>query len=600
MAVASSCLRTSRKLLVETRSVQLVDLHTSASFDHGRHVALLGKIANSTTRTRRSLYTAEWTSILSQKITETYMGCSEPCFPASASSSSTRALLISGRRNSDPPSKGGISARRGFASSSSSAGWIPSFQWRSNSSASAATPANNSNGFVPEHTAAAPTPGAADIVSASPATASATTSTTTPTWASEPSVSAATTAPTQASSPVAEAINTSADAASSTTAQTFYLPGDSHIFSGTLDLTSLAGAWGPHPIQRLQSMFLHLHESFPLIAPTTGLPWYILIPTVTIGLRMLLFWFQVRANANAARLAIIQPDMLAGMEKVKQAKARNDMTGVQAAQMETAALMKKHKVNPIKNLVFPLAQGTVFMVMFFALKGLADAGLPSMAQEGFGWVQDLTQRDPTWALPIASSALTLATLELGVDKTTTVQTTTTKNMKMAFRFLLVISIPFIAYFPAALLLFWCTNNSISLLQSQILKLEPVRAFFNIPTPPPKALPGQKGYIKEPSFSEAFKNMQTATKEMSEQAAEKSRAQKELKNKDGQKFARAEMYVPTNHNNKIGQVEEVARTLTPDGAVKGAKGVIRADSPIDLQDEKIRRVQAARERRQKRK
>ncbi|SCZ94395.1 BZ3500_MvSof-1268-A1-R1_Chr12-2g03870 [Microbotryum saponariae] len=512
-------------------------------------------------------------------------------FSASASSSSTRALVTSGRRNWDPLSKAGISARRGFASSSISAGWIPSFQWRSNPAATEVTSASNGTGFVPEHSAAAPTPGAADIVTPSPATPS----TTTP---AEPSVSAAATAPPQTSSTAAEAVNTSADAAATATEPTFYLPGDSHIFSGTLDLTSLAGAWGPHPIQRLQSMFLHLHESFPLIAPTTGLPWYILIPTVTIGLRMLLFWFQVRANANAARLAIIQPQMLAGMEKVKQAKARNDMTSAQAAQMETAALMKRHKVNPIKNLVFPLAQGTVFMVMFFALKGLANAGLPSMAQEGFGWVQDLTQRDPTWVLPIASSALTLATLELGVDKTTTVQTTTTKNMKMAFRFLLVISIPFIGYFPAALLLFWCTNNSISLLQSQILKLEPVRAFFNIPTPPPKALPGQKGYIKEPSFSEAFKNMQTATKEMSEQAAEKSRAQKEIKNKDGQQLARAEMYVPTNHSSKIGKVEEVARSLTPDGALKGAKGVIRAESPIDLQDEKIRRVQAARERRHK--
>lgn len=161
---------------------------------------------------------------------------------------------------------------------------------------------------------------------------------------------------------------------------------------------------------RLQSLFLNLHESFPLMS--TGLPWYILIPTVTICLRVLLFGFQVRAQSNAARMAIIQPQMLAGMEKLKAAKGRKDAMGAQAAQMETQELMQKHNVNPIRNLAFPLAQATVFMTMFFAIKGLASAGIPSFETEGLWWVQDLAKADPYWALPIASTALTLATLEV--------------------------------------------------------------------------------------------------------------------------------------------------------------------------------------------
>lgn len=162
---------------------------------------------------------------------------------------------------------------------------------------------------------------------------------------------------------------------------------------------------------RLQSLFLNLHESFPILG-SPGLPWYILIPTVTLLLRFLLFGFQVRAQANSARMALIQPQMLQGMEKLKAAKSRGDFTGAQAASLETQALMRKHNVNPIRNLVFPLAQATVFMTMFFALKGLANAGIPSMMTEGMGWVPDLTQRDPYWALPVASTALTLATLEV--------------------------------------------------------------------------------------------------------------------------------------------------------------------------------------------
>ena len=180
--------------------------------------------------------------------------------------------------------------------------------------------------------------------------------------------------------------------------------------SGTLDLSSLPGSWGFHPIMRMQSMFLHLHESFPLLG--YGLPWYILIPTVTICLRLLLFTFQVRAQSNAARMAIIQPQMLAGMEKLKAAKARGDFMGAQTAQIETQTLMRDNNVNPIKNLAFPLAQATVFMTMFFALKGLAGAEIPSMTTEGLAWMENLTLPDPYWVLPVASTALTLATLEV--------------------------------------------------------------------------------------------------------------------------------------------------------------------------------------------
>lgn len=162
-------------------------------------------------------------------------------------------------------------------------------------------------------------------------------------------------------------------------------------------------------------MFLNLHDSFPLLSPETGLPWYILIPTVTLLLRLILFNFQVRANANAARMARIQPQMLEGMNKLKAAKARGDFTGAMAAQMETQQLMQKNNVNPIRNLAFPLAQATVFMTMFFALRGLSGSGLESLTTEGLGWVTDLSKADPYWILPLASTGLTLATLEVGLS-----------------------------------------------------------------------------------------------------------------------------------------------------------------------------------------
>ncbi|KAK4046843.1 hypothetical protein OIO90_006419 [Microbotryomycetes sp. JL221] len=484
---------------------------------------------------------------------------------------------------------------RSFASSTISQGWIPSFQWGQKHQVATihddktlthdeATSATDSTPITTEVVSPAPPPPAPPVPSVTPTSSSSAVESTSDLVAAQTTESASSTA-------------------------THTLAG-TDIFSGTLDLTSLAGSWGLHPIMRLQSMFLKLHESFPILSPG-GMPWYVLIPTVTIGLRILLFYFQVRAQANAARMARIQPQMLAGMEKVKQAKARQDPAGAQAAQMEVAQLMQTNKVNPLKNLVFPLAQASVFMCMFFAIRGLTGADIPSLMNEGAGWVQDLTKPDPYWALPLASTGLTLATLEFGVDSTTQVQTTTTKNMKLFFRVMLVVALPFIAYFPAALLLYWVSNNSISLLQSLVLKQPAVRSLFGIPHVPPKPQPGDANYVAEPSFTDAFKNMQMGAVEKWEETkdkAEKQRLQKEMFNK--QTIKRIEMYEPQSSGQ--GRIARVVRNTakqqgvgslleddsTQIDAAKSGAQTSTIQAVEDKEADKLKRLAAARARRRR--
>ncbi|KAM0786262.1 hypothetical protein ACM66B_007061 [Microbotryomycetes sp. NB124-2] len=487
---------------------------------------------------------------------------------------------------------------RTFATTRTVSGWIPSFQLGRKHDVATIYDDHNAvmkDDAVSSATAVEQTP--SEIVSASPP----------PPAPPVPSTAPVTSLP--AVEPTADLAAATATQVSDAGVATHTLPG-TDIFSGTLDLTSLAGSWGLHPIMRLQSMFLKFHESFPILSPG-GMPWYILIPTVTLALRVVLFYFQVRAQANAARMAKIQPQMLAGMEKVKAAKARQDPAGAQAAQMEVAQLMQTNKVNPIKNLVFPLAQASVFMCMFFAIRGLTNADIPSLMNEGVAWVQDLTKPDPYWALPLASTALTLATLEFGVDSTTQVQTTTTKNMKLFFRVMLVVALPFIAYFPAALLLYWVSNNTISLLQSLFLKQPVVRSFFNIPHVPPKPQPGDPNYVVEPSFTDAFKNMQSGAMEKwqeTKEKAEKERLQKEKFEK--QSVQRVQVYEPKQAGQ--GRISRIVKQ-SADGQGVGslledASGVAPAQSGQttstieavneDKEAEKLRRVQAARARRRR--
>ncbi|GAA5867485.1 hypothetical protein JCM8547_007520 [Rhodosporidiobolus lusitaniae] len=465
---------------------------------------------------------------------------------------------------------------RGFASSAQAAGWLG---WGKEKAAEAKDKAVEAK--EPVEDKAASSSSSPESVVAAPAP--------------EPPIVSTAPADLATSTAVSPASVDAAGAAATPVAEGHFYDG---IFSGSLDITSLAGAWGPHPIMRLQSLFLHLHESFPLLGH--GLTWAVLIPTVTIMLRLLLFPFQARANANAARMAIIQPEMLKGMNKLKEAKARGDQMAMQAAQIETQQLMRKHNVNPIKNLAFPLAQAAVFTCMFFALRGLANAGLPSMMNEGFGWVQDLTARDPYWVLPITSTSLTLATLETGVDSSTQVQTTTTKNMKTIFRGLLVVSLPFIAYFPAALLLYWTTNNFLSLVQTQILKLSAVRSLLNIPTPPPKPQPGDANYVPEPSFTEAFKNMQSGALEKWEETAQNAAKQKALNEKFERKGkVEAEVYTPRKQvAGGRRAVSQAAQELLDQ--VDARSRVIEAQPAGEQEQERMRRVAEARRRRLNRK
>lgn len=104
----------------------------------------------------------------------------------------------------------------------------------------------------------------------------------------------------------------------------------------------------------------------------------------------------------------------------------------------------------------------------------------------------------------------------------------TKTMKGSFRVLMILGLFVIKDFSAAILLYWTTNNLISLIQTLTLKVPFVRTLLNIPTPPPKPQPGDKDYVKEPTFAEAFRNMQTSAMEKVDRTRDESYKLQKLK------------------------------------------------------------------------
>lgn len=149
---------------------------------------------------------------------------------------------------------------------------------------------------------------------------------------------------------------------------------------------------------------------------TTGLPWYLTIAAVVVGIRILLLPIMVNGIANNARLAHIQPMMMANIQKIKKAKMENNVLEAQRLQIETKNLMVDNNCSPWRGLIPPLAQMPLFICFFFALRGMANSGLPDLKTGGAAWFMDLSAADPYYVLPGLSTLATFAVLQVRLPR----------------------------------------------------------------------------------------------------------------------------------------------------------------------------------------
>ena len=99
-----------------------------------------------------------------------------------------------------------------------------------------------------------------------------------------------------------------------------------------------------------------------------------------------------------------------------------------------------------------MCNSAVMCSMFFALKGMTEAPVPSMATEGALWFMDLTTNDPLFLLPILTSVSTLINLKLGADGIDmNRQPKFMKNLMFSLPFL---ALPVMCYFPSVSEIIW--------------------------------------------------------------------------------------------------------------------------------------------------
>ncbi len=192
------------------------------------------------------------------------------------------------------------------------------------------------------------------------------------------------------------------------------------------------------------------------------------ILAVTVVVKALFFWFANKSYESMAKMKKLQPEMERIRERYKDDKM--------AQQKELMDLYKKEKINPLAGCLPVLIQ----IPVFFALYKVLFVSIDMRHAPFFGWIQDLSAKDPTslfnlfgllpysvpdflvvgvW--PLIMGITMWIQMQLNPKQPDPVQQQIFNWMPVMFTFLL-------AAFPAGLVIYWAWNNVLSLAQQYVI------------------------------------------------------------------------------------------------------------------------------------
>jgi len=170
---------------------------------------------------------------------------------------------------------------------------------------------------------------------------------------------------------------------------------------------------------------------------------------ITILLKTLLFPLANKSYVSMAKMRKIQPEM-----KRLQEKYGNDR---QALGLEMMGLYKKHNVSPASGCWPMLIQIPIFFAMY---KVILMSFEFRQAELGL-WIHDMSMKDPFFVLPILMGLSMIIQQRMNPQPLDETQKMVMNVMPFAFTVLFL-------FFPSGLVLYWLTNNVLSIAQQYII------------------------------------------------------------------------------------------------------------------------------------
>jgi len=173
--------------------------------------------------------------------------------------------------------------------------------------------------------------------------------------------------------------------------------------------------------------------------------WGWAIVALVFLLKAAFYWLNASAYKSMAKMKAINPRVMEMRERLKDKP--------QQMQQEMMRMYREEKVNPLGGCLPIVAQMPFFIALYWVLLSSVE-----MRQAPWiGWITDLAVKDPWFILPLLMTASSLLQTWLNPTPPDPLQAKLMWIMPLAFSFMFF-------FFPAGLVLYWLTNNILSIAQ----------------------------------------------------------------------------------------------------------------------------------------
>ena len=177
--------------------------------------------------------------------------------------------------------------------------------------------------------------------------------------------------------------------------------------------------------------------------------WGWAIVGLVVLLKIAFYWLNATAYRSMGKMKAINPKIMEMRERLKDKP--------QQIQQEMMRIYKEEKVNPLGGCLPIFVQMPFFIALYWVLL----SSVEMRNAPWIGWITDLSAKDPFFILPILMTLTSLLQTWLNPTPPDPMQA------KMMWIMPLMFSVMFFV-FPAGLVLYWLTNNILSIAQQYLI------------------------------------------------------------------------------------------------------------------------------------
>jgi YidC/Oxa1 family membrane protein insertase len=186
------------------------------------------------------------------------------------------------------------------------------------------------------------------------------------------------------------------------------------------------------------------------------------IVALVLLLKIAFYWLNAKAYASMAKMKAVSPKITEMRERLKDKP--------QEMQQAMMKIYKEEKVNPMGGCFPIMVQIPVFIALYWVLLSSVEMRNAPWVM----WITDLSSPDPYYILPIVMALTTMLQTALNPAPPDPMQA------KLMWFMPLIFSVMFF-FFPAGLVLYWITNNILSIAQQWVINTRMgVPPQFNLP------------------------------------------------------------------------------------------------------------------------